>query len=64
MLHVGSKSIRFENKLSNKIIKTVNEKYDLRAGFDDPFKADNHGMIDWVVKRFILRVATFVLKIY
>ena len=61
---MGFQIIKVESEGSNREIKNVNDKYDLRVGFDDIFKADNHilsivsrtnGMIDWMVRNFFFK---------
>ena len=42
VLHIVFKSITVEYKLNNREIKKVNEECNLRVGFDDKFKANNH----------------------
>ena len=42
VLLIGSKNIEVECKLSIKEIQTVNEECDLRVGFDDIFKTEDH----------------------
>ena len=62
--YIGSKNIQVENKLSNKEIKKVNEECNLRVGFDETFKADNHilsivlrpnGIIGCMVRNFYFK---------
>ena len=40
VLHIESKNIKVEYKLSNREMKKMNEERDLRVGFDDTFKTD------------------------
>ena len=42
VLHIRSRNIKVEYKLSFKKIKKVNEECDQGVGFDDTFKADIH----------------------
>ena len=42
VLYIRSKKVKVEYELANKEIKKVNEKCDLRVGFDQTIKVENH----------------------